>query len=77
MLEPAITGEIVDGVNWLWRSDDAGEPLSGEKETFAGTAVAEVVAGELTKLARLAWLKAGEVVGEADDRLSGLRPTLR
>lgn len=76
MVEPAITGEIVDGVNWLWRSDDIGEPPSGEKETFTGTA-AGVVAGEPTKLARLAWLKAGEVIGEADDRLGGLRPTSR
>lgn len=73
MVEPAITGEIVDGVNWLWRSDDIGELPSGEKETFAGNAVA----GEPTKLARLAWLKAGEVIGEAEDRLGGLRPTSR
>lgn len=77
MIEPAITGEMVDGVNWLWRSNDTGELPSGEKEPFTRTAAAEVVAGEPAKLAWLAWLKDGELTGEAGDRLGGLRPVSR
>lgn len=54
MVEPATTGEIEDGLNWLWRPDDAGEFPSVVKEPFAGTAVAEEAPGEAIKLARLA-----------------------
>lgn len=68
---------MVDGVNWLWRSDDTGELPRGEKETFTRTAVAEVAAGEPAKLAWLAWLRAGELAGEAGNTLGGLRPVSR
>ena len=54
MVEPETTGDIEDGVNWLWRSDDAGEFPSVVKDPFAGTAVAEEAPGEAIKLARLA-----------------------
>lgn len=77
MVEPAITGEMVDVVNWLCRSDDTGELPRGEKEPFTRTAMAEVAVGEPAKLAWLAWLKAGELAGEAGDRLGGLRPVSR
>lgn len=69
-----MTEEMLDGVNWLWRSNDTGDLPSGENEPFTPTAVADVVAGEPTKLTRLALLKAGELAGEPDNRLGGLRP---
>ena len=77
MVEPAIAGEIADGVNWLWRSDDTGDAPRGEKEPFRGTAMADVAAGEPTKLTRLALLKAGELAGETDDKLGGLPPAFK